>query len=178
MRRVSGATTTVNRVTGQKIGELKTMAEQQKQYVLSLRAERDEMSVLQKDVQTAQRAYEAVAQRRSQVSLESQANQATARVLSTAVEPIKHSKPNIPKNMVAAVIVGLILGLAAAMGWEMLDRRVRSASDLRVAEGVPVLGVLSGKGRAAGGFAHQRWPALAPPRASTAPRLTMGGSAG
>jgi chain length determinant protein EpsF len=176
MRRVSGATATTNRVTSQKIGELKAMADAQKQHVLSLRAERDEISVLQKDVQTAQRAYESVAQRRSQVSLESQANQASARVLSPAVEPIRHSKPNIPKNMAVALVAGLLLGIGAAMGWEFLDRRVRSATDLQAAEGLPVLGVLSeSPARSRVSFGRQRFPALAAPRVSHVPSLTMGG---
>jgi chain length determinant protein EpsF len=176
MRRVSGATVTVNRVTGQKIAELKSMGDAQKQHVLSLRAERDEMSVLQKDVQTAQRAYESVAQRRSQVSLESQANQASARVLSAAVEPIKHSKPNIPKNMAVALIAGLMLGVGAAMAWEFLDRRVRSVSDLQTPDGLPVLGVLSeAPGRSREMFGRQRFPALAAPRVAHVPSLTMGG---
>jgi len=33
----------------------------------------------------------------------------------------------------------------AAIGWELLDRRVRTEEDMRIAEGVPVLGVLSNK---------------------------------
>lgn len=177
MRRVSGATSTVNRVTEQKIAELRAMADSQKKNVLGLRAERDEMSVLQKDVQTAQRAYEAVANRRSQLSLESQSNTATARVLSAAVEPIVHSKPNIPKNMAAAVVLGLLLGVGAAVAWELLDRRVRSVSDLMLANGVPVLGVIAPRGKASGLYGQPRVPALPAPRASTAPRLTMGGTA-
>lgn len=143
MRRVSGVTATVNRVTGQKIGELKAMAEAQKQVVLSLRAQRDEMAVLQRDLETAQRAYDAVATRRSQVSLESQADQASARVLTPATEPLVHSSPNIPKNMMAATAIGLLLSIGAALAWELLDRRVRSAADLTIVEGVPVLGVVS-----------------------------------
>jgi chain length determinant protein EpsF len=149
MRRVSGATATVSRVSSAKVGELQAMADAQKKQVLAMREVRDQMSVIQKDVETAQRAYEAVATRRSQTSLESKADQASAKLLSPAVTPFTHSKPSIPKNMAAAVVLGLILGIAASMGWELLDRRVRSVSDLLMAEGVPVLGVLSPKaGRA------------------------------
>jgi chain length determinant protein EpsF len=143
MRRVSGVTATVNRVTGQKIGELTAMAEAQKKTVLALRAQLDEMALLQRDVETAQRAYDAVANRRSQVSLESQADQATARVLTSAAEPLVHSSPNIGKNMGAAAALGLLLAIGAALGWEMLDRRVRSTADLTIVEGIPVLGVVS-----------------------------------
>ncbi len=143
MRRVSGVTATVNRVTGQKIAELAAMAEAQKRTVLSLRAQFDEMALLERDVETAQRAFDAVANRRSQVSLESQADQASARVLTPAVEPLAHSSPNIQKNMLAAAALGLLLAIGAALGWELLDRRVRSTADLAIVEGIPVLGVVS-----------------------------------
>ncbi|MBC7955512.1 MAG: chain length determinant protein EpsF [Cytophagales bacterium] len=143
MRRVSGVTATVNRVTGQKIGELSAMADAQKRTVLALRAQFDEMAVLQRDVETAQRAYDAVATRRSQVSLESQADQASARVLTPAAEPLAPSSPNIRKNMLAATGLGLLLAIGAALAWELLDRRVRSPADLTIVEGVPLLGVVS-----------------------------------
>ncbi len=143
MRRVSGVTATVNRATGQKIAELAAVAEAQKRTVLGLRAQLDEMALLQRDVETAQRAHDAVANRRSQVSLESQADQATARVLTPAVEPLGPSSPKIAKNMGVAAALGLALAIAAALGWEMLDRRVRSPADLDFVEGVPVLGVVS-----------------------------------
>lgn len=175
MRRVSGVTATVNRVTGQKIAELSAMAEAQKRTVLSLRAQFDEMAVLQRDVETAQRAYDAVATRRSQVSLESQADQASARVLTPASEPLSHSSPNIKKNMMAAAALGLLLAIGAALGWELLDRRVRSTADLSIVEGVPVLGVVSpwaDRGRR--GPHRPRGPLNLPPAGkSMTPQLTL-----
>ena len=143
MRRVSGATSNLNRINTQRINELRSLVATQKKSVFGMRTERDEASLLLKELETAQRAYEAVAQRRSQLANESQAEQAAARVLSPAVEPLAHSFPNIPKNIVAAVVVGLLLGLGAALGWEMLDRRIRSEADMYVEDGVPVLGVMS-----------------------------------
>lgn len=145
MRRVSGTAATANRIAGQKIGELRAMVEAQKRAVLNLRTQRDEAGGLLREVETAQRAFDAVAQRRSQLANESQSEQATARVLSPALEPLTHSKPNIPKNLTAAGILGLLAGLAGAFLLEMFDRRVRSADDLRNDEGVPVLGVMSNR---------------------------------
>ena len=145
MRRVSGTTATVNRIASQKIGELRSMLESQKRTVLGLRAQRDEAGSLLREVETAQRAFDTVAQRRTQLANESQAEQASARVLSPANEPLTHSKPNIPKNLAAAALLGLLAGLAAALLLEMIDRRVRSAEDLLTAEGVPVLGVMSAR---------------------------------
>lgn len=143
MRRVSGATVSSNRMAGQKIGELRSMVEAQKRVVLSMRSERDEASVLLKDLETAQRAYEQVAQRRAQLANESQAEQATARVLSPATEPLVHATPNSKKVLAAAVLVGIALGIGAAIGWEYFDRRIRSEDDIHMLEGIPLLGVMS-----------------------------------
>ena len=145
MRRVSGTTATVNRINTQKINELRNMVEAQKRMVLNLRTQRDEVGALLRDVEIAQRAFDTVAQRRSQLANESQAEQAAASVLSPATEPLTHSKPNIPKNAAAGAILGLLAGLAAAYMLEMVDRRVRSAEDLGNAEGVPLLGVISAR---------------------------------
>ncbi len=143
MRRVSGTTATVNRIATQKIDELRSMVEAQKHTVLNLRTQRDEAGVLLREVETAQRAFDAVAQRRTQLANESQSEQPQARVLSPATEPQRHSKPDIPKILAAAAALGLLAGLAAAYLLEMTDRRVRSAEDLFNPEGVPVLGVMS-----------------------------------
>jgi len=143
MRRVSGATVSSNRIASQKIGELRSMVESQKRVVLSMRSERDEASVLLKDLETAQRAYEQVAQRRAQLANESQAEQATARVLSPATEPLVHATPNAKKVFAAAIIVGIALGIGAAIAWEYFDRRIRSEDDIHMLEGIPLLGVMS-----------------------------------
>lgn len=170
-RRVSGTTQTVNRISSQKIGELRALVETQKRAVLDLRKQRDAGATLVKDLEVAQRAYDAVQSRRSQLTLESAADQAGARVLSPATAPFEPASPNIPKNMVAALIVGLLLGVAAAMAWEFLDRRVRSEADMKAIDGVPVLSVLSAKpGRSA---LVRRLP---PPRLP--PQLTMSEGAG
>jgi chain length determinant protein EpsF len=147
MRRVSGTTASIGRIANQKIGELRSLVEAQKRTVLALRNQRDEANVLLREVETAQRAFDAVAQRRTQLANESQAEQAAARVLSPATEPLGYSKPNIKKNMAAALIVGLLAGVGIAYLLEMVDRRVRSAEDLFNAEGIPVLGVMSDRAK-------------------------------
>ena len=145
-RRVSGGTTTVNRGSGQKVAELKSLLESQKKLLLSFRADRDQMAVHVRDVETAQRAYEAISARVGQFTLESQNNQANTRLLSPAVEPLEPSRPKVLLGILGSVVGGLIVGMAAAFGWELLDRRVRDPEDLMVIAGVPVIGVLRPEG--------------------------------
>jgi chain length determinant protein EpsF len=172
MRRVSGGTASVSRVASQKIAELRSMVETQKRAVLSLRNERDEGTLLIKDLETAQRSYDQVAQRRAQLATESVADQATARVLSPAVEPLHHSHPSYRKNVAVAAVLGLVLGIAAALAWEFLDRRVRSEHDMRVGHDVPVLGVMTSRPIKRGELAR-----LVPQRRPTGPpQLTYEGN--
>ena len=167
MSRVGRGTAGVNRTAVQKIAELKNLVEMQKKAVLTMRSQRDEAAVLLRDVDTAQRAYDAVAQRRTGLANEVKAEQAAARVLSLATEPLNPSKPNLVKNTLVGLILGLLGGVGLAFLLEYIDRRVRSADDLVAYSDVPVLGVMSdtaGRSRHAPRLAHQRRPALPSPQ--------------
>jgi capsular polysaccharide biosynthesis protein len=78
----------------------------------------------------------------SQLNLESQSEQANVHVLSPAIEPVTPSKPDIPRFILASLLGGVLAGIAAALGLEFLDRRVRVAADIAV-ENVPLLGILT-----------------------------------
>ncbi len=140
-RRVSGGTASATRAQGAKVAELQSMVDQQRARVLSLRGSRDEINVLIKDVENAQRAYESARTRMSELALQSANQQASARVLSPAVEPIA-PKSRVPAGIAASILAGIIVGFALAVFFEALDPRVRGIEDLAAVEGVPVIGVL------------------------------------
>jgi chain length determinant protein EpsF len=141
-RRVSGGTSSVSRGSGQKVAALQALVDEQRKRLLTLRSDRDQVDVYKRDVDTAQRAYEAISSRVGQFTLESQNNQANTRLLSPAVEPLYPSRPKIMVGVMGSVFGGLALGVLAALAWELLDRRVRAPEDMMVMMGVPVIGVL------------------------------------
>lgn len=147
IRRIAGGVAAVGRVSAQKEEELKAAIEAQKKRVLELRSQRDTIAILQRDVESAQRAFDAVAQRMNQTNLESQVQQTNVSILSPAVEPTTPAKPNILKNILASIGAGIAIGIGLALGLEMLDRRVRNQDDLVALEGIPLLGVLQSEGR-------------------------------
>ena len=110
--------------------------------LLSMRSERDQISVFVRDVETAQRAYDAVSQREGQLSMESQTNQSMLRLLSKAVEPSEPSQKKVMMGVLGSIFGGVLLGAGLAIAWELLDRRVRGPEDLQILDGVPVIGVL------------------------------------
>lgn len=125
-------------------GSLRGALETQKARVLKLNEQRLELAVLQRDVESAQRAYDAILQRQAQTSLESKSEQTNLRLIAPAVEPFRPSKPNIPFNIALAVFLGMGLGVAAALALEILDSRVRDVDDFAGKLGLPVLGVVGG----------------------------------
>ncbi len=142
VRRVSGGSSVIKRYSGQKIEEIKQQLEAQKKQLLAIRSQRDQMAVLVRDVETAQRAYEGVSSRVNLLNLEGQNTQANVRILSPAIEPYTPSKPKVLVNILGSIAGGLALGALAALGLEFLNRRVRDPEDIMMLPGVPVIGVL------------------------------------
>lgn len=136
--RISTSIETSRRASSEKIAQLKAAIEAQKKNILSLRTGVDAAAVLQRELDTAQKAYDTVADRFNQSNLESKSTQTNISVLTPAVEPINPSSPKVLLNLAAAAVVGLILGIVAALLLELRDRRIRSAEDIEYM-GMPVL---------------------------------------
>jgi uncharacterized protein involved in exopolysaccharide biosynthesis len=136
-----GSTTQVNL---RRESDIKAALEAQKQRMLQLTHEHDEVAVLQNDVVTAQRNLDAVTQRLAQSSLESQTQQANISLLTTAVEPQKRSSPKYFLNLLVGIFLGGVLGVGAALARELTDRRVREASELSPLLGVPLFATIPG----------------------------------
>jgi uncharacterized protein involved in exopolysaccharide biosynthesis len=142
VQRVSGGAAVASRASSKMVSELRALVEDQKQRVLALRADKDQIAILQRDVASANRAYEALSQRSTQVNLESQNNKSPLRVLSVAVEPFEPSLKVVAKGVALSIVGGLLVGFAISMMLELLNRRVRGPEDLAILHGVPVIGIL------------------------------------
>lgn len=145
VQRVATSLGTTSRVNDQRASEIRTALEAQKQKVLELKAHRDQIAVLQRDIENAQRSYDLVTQRLTQTSLESENQQGNVVVLTPAVAPVDPSRPRVLLNVVVAAVLGLLLGIGAALMLELMDQRVRGAADLVDSLDMPVLGVIPGK---------------------------------
>jgi polysaccharide biosynthesis transport protein len=139
---ITSGFTTVSGVSRDKEVALRSAVEAQRSKLLQLRRQRDELAVLTRDVETAQKAYEAVTQRLNQTRLESRTTQTNASILTAAVAPVEPSSPKIPLNVALGVILGTLLAVGAAVVREIFDRRIRSAQDLVEIAELPVLGVV------------------------------------
>jgi len=112
------------------------------QKLLELKNERDQLAVLQRDVDAAKNAYDTVTARYNETNLASQTTQTNISVLVPAVEPTAPSFPNTRKNTLMSIVVGLVLGAVVAVMFELIDRRIRSVEELNEMLQLPVLGII------------------------------------
>lgn len=153
-----------SRASAMRVADLRAAVAAQKDRVLELKKLRDEMAVLQREVENSQKIYDLALQRFAQNSLESQTNQTIASILAPAFAPSRPSSPRVGLNLGLSAVLGLLLGLGVALVLELADRRVRAEDDVEDGLALPLLGVL--------GNAHRRVkrkhrPSLAAPALAT-----------
>ncbi len=145
--RITSSIGTAGNISKQKEGELIAAVNAQKMRILELKKQRDEINLLVREVDTAQRAFDAVGQRTTQSRLEAQSIQTNVAVLNPATEPLKPAKPKVMLNILLSIFIGTLLGVGAALALELLHRRIRSPEDLSLALDLPVLAVFEPEAR-------------------------------
>jgi succinoglycan biosynthesis transport protein ExoP len=123
--------------------ELRNAYAAQSERLSNMRDARVELSVLSREVETAQRSYDAALTRWMTNKVDSRARQTNVAVLSPAVEPITPKFPKVPLIAGLSLLVGTLFAAGVVFFLETLDRRVRSRSDLESRLAVPTLGRLS-----------------------------------
>src|SRR5690606_35937557 len=116
--------------------------EAQRQRVLDLRQKLDQLALLRRDVESAQRALDLLSDRVTQTTIESSANTSNVSIVTPAAVPTEPSRPKPALNLAIGGFFGLVLGIIAAVSVEGVQRPLREAEDLLEAAGVPVLAVL------------------------------------
>jgi polysaccharide biosynthesis transport protein len=141
-RKAVAAISSSARQSRQREEDLRKAMAVQRNRVLDLKEDRNGLTVLRRNVESAERAYDTAMQRFVVSQVDSRANQTNITILNPAVAPRDPSRPRVFVNIALSVVVGVMLGIGMVLLAEMFDRRVRSRSDLYLAE-VPVLAVLN-----------------------------------
>ena len=123
--------------------ELKTALQAQNDRVIGMKDARIELSAMMRDVDNAQRSYDAVLARYMTNKIESSAKSTNVALLTPAVEPMTPAQPKVGLISGLAVLIGAMLAAAVVFVLESMDRRVRTRADLETRLAVPSLGRLS-----------------------------------
>lgn len=128
--RISGGLALGSRVARQRVSELRTAITAQREKVMRVKGARDEAVVLIRDVENAQKAYDIVLGRLSQVTLESQTLQTNVTPVGSASVPTKPSSPKVLRILLGCLVVGGATGLALVFLQEMQRPKVRRDEQL------------------------------------------------
>ena len=143
---------------------LKRTMELQRTQLLQDKTKRNDLAVLTRDVESAQRTYDAALQRSIATRVESRASETNVSLLAAATAPSRPYRPRIALNLALATIVGTMLGIGVVILGEMTNRRVRLREDLDLSPEAPLLVVLNARHRGV-----RQLPGARPPRALPTP---------
>jgi uncharacterized protein involved in exopolysaccharide biosynthesis len=142
MKTAAQSQLTSQTVNPQREGALAGALNAQRGRVLGMKQDRNELAAMMRDVETAQKAYLAAAQRMSQTRMESRLSNTNGAVVDAAAKPRRPASPNVPLMLMLALGIGTVVGVGLALVFEAVNRLVRSELDLVESLGMPVLAVL------------------------------------
>lgn len=140
--RASRAAAASAQSSASRIRELQEQVAAQKARILSTSRQRGDLSVMQQEVESAQKAYDTVAASAAQSRLQSAATQGSVLFLGEATEPLRPTGSTPLQALVIGLGGGLLLAIAGALLAELANRRVRSVEDLQAATDLPILGIV------------------------------------
>jgi chain length determinant protein EpsF len=139
---VGSSLNTASRVGVNRSADLQAAVDAQRQRIIDLSQKRDKLSVLQREVDNADKAYQLVMERYAQTSLESHVAQPDVSLLGIAGEPTDPSFPRVKLFIVLTIIFGFAVGIGLALLLEIFDPKIHGPSDVSVAIGLPVFAVV------------------------------------
>jgi chain length determinant protein EpsF len=142
MRSVAQGMVTAGGVAAEREASLRKALDEQKGRLLGLKKDREEMAMLARDVENAQKAYNGAVQRISEARIEGANERPNASVVDEATVPARPAGPGLVLSVAAGAALGALLGLGLALLLEATQRLVRSGEDLRDFLGIPILAVL------------------------------------
>jgi succinoglycan biosynthesis transport protein ExoP len=119
-----------NKVNQQRLKELNTAVAEQRAKVLTLKGQRDQAAVLLRDVESAQRSYDAMLMKAEQAKSEGQSTGTNLTIIKHASPPALPSSPQVFMNLSVAMVLGGLLALLVALARERMDPRLRSEQDI------------------------------------------------
>ena len=106
-------------------------------------------NILKREAETNRNLYDNLLQRYKEVDVAGGIGQTNVFVVEKAEVPQVASSPRVLHDIGIALLLGLLIGVAGAIGLEKIDDRIRSIEDMENVTGLPTLGVIPklGSGR-------------------------------
>jgi capsular exopolysaccharide synthesis family protein len=138
--RVSSSLRADYRQAVQRENALQAQVDRLKGEFLDLRRRSIQYNIFQQEVDTNRALYDGLLQRFKEIGVAGGIAVNNVSIIDEAEIPLEPSSPRLLLNLALALLAGLILGVAVALGLEQLDERISDPGDLRRQLGLPFLG--------------------------------------
>jgi exopolysaccharide transport family protein len=116
--------------------------EKQKQEANKLNESAIEYSLLKRDLDSNRTLYEGLLEKLKEAGVTAGLRSNNFRIIDAARVPTSPSEPNIPRNLLFALMLGLISGVGLAFLIENMDNTVRTPEQAQALSGLPSLGMI------------------------------------
>ena len=116
--------------------------EKQKQEANKLNESAIEYTLLKRDVETNRQLYEGLLQKLKEAGVSAGLKSNNFRIVDSARPPTGPIEPNIPRNLMFALVLGLASGVGLAFLLEGLDHTVRTTEQAQMISGLASLGMI------------------------------------
>jgi exopolysaccharide transport family protein len=101
-----------------------------------------EYRILKQEADSNRQLYDGLLEKLKEASLAAGLNSSNIRIVDKARIPLFPARPNVPRNMLFAVLLGLVGGVAVAFALEAVDTTVRTPDQAQSLSGLPVMAVI------------------------------------
>lgn len=122
---------------------IRGMLNAQRGRMLGLSTERAQIDVLQRDVDSARAAYDAVTAKLETMRLQAVAPETNARQLDQATPPLLPAQPNVPVRLVLGALLAAMLAVGVGILLELRRPLVRTRAGAAGIAGVPLLAAVN-----------------------------------
>lgn len=117
-------------------------AEAQKIKALELGEKSTQYKILEREVDTNKSIYQSLLQRSKEIEATVGAAVTNIQIIDRATQPLYPFKPQVRKNLLLALVVGLMLGIGTALTLEAFDNTIKNPDELADRFHIPVLGLI------------------------------------
>ncbi len=121
---------------------LRGSLEQQKAQANQLNEKSVQYMILKRDADSNRQLYEGLLQKLKEAGVSAGLKSSNVRVVDRALVPLRPAKPNILRNLLLSLLLGLAGGIACALIVESLDNTIRTPEQIEGAVMLPTLGTI------------------------------------
>jgi capsular exopolysaccharide synthesis family protein len=125
-----------------KLDSLRTNMEQKKKQALDLNERATQYTIMTREVETNKAIYQSLLERAKEIESMAGISPSNIQIVDKASLPIFPAKPNVPRNLMLAIILGLMGGVGAAFAMEYFADTITNPEQIPDRFQIPILGVL------------------------------------